>query len=319
MSERAAHQLTEVAGGTWAYVAPTGGWGWSNAGLVVDGGATLLVDTLFDRPLTEAMLAAMRAQVAAAATIDTIVNTHANGDHCYGNRAAGAAEIVASSRSAAEMDDVPPALLAGFVATAPQLGATGRYLVDIFGGFDFDGTEPEAPTRTFDGSLDLIVGDRRVELLELGPAHTGGDVAVHVPDAGVVYTGDLVFHGGHPIVWAGPVANWIAACDRLLALGAATVVPGHGPVGDRQAVQDQRGYFEWLVAEGTPRLEAGMTPLDAALDLAGGPYDGWGEPERLVANLIALSRDLGHGPTDDVITVFDSMATLCDARIAARE
>jgi cyclase len=314
VTEQPGHQLTEVAGGAWAYIAPTGGWGWSNAGLVVDGDATLLVDTLFDRPLTEAMLAAMRAAVPAAATIDTIVNTHANGDHCYGNRAAGAAEIVTSSRSAAEMDEVPPALLAGFVAAAPQLGATGQYLVDIFGGFDFEGTEPEAPTRTFDGSLTILVGDREVHLFELGPAHTGGDVAVHVPDASVVYTGDLVFHGGHPIVWAGPVANWMAACDRLLALDAATVVPGHGPIGDRQAIEDQRGYFEWLVAEGTPRLGAGMSPLDVALDLAGGPYDGWGEPERLVANLIALSRDLGRDPMDDVITVFDSMATLRDQR-----
>ena len=58
------------------------------------------------------------------------------------------------------------------------------------------------------------------------------------------------------------MANWLAACHRLLALGAATVVPGHGPIGDRQAVEDQRGYFEWLVAEGTPRLGAGMAPLD---------------------------------------------------------
>jgi glyoxylase-like metal-dependent hydrolase (beta-lactamase superfamily II) len=306
--------LTEVAGGTWAYVADVGGWGWSNAGLVVDGEATLLVDTLFDRPLTEAMLATMRGAVPAAVSIDTIVNTHANGDHCYGNRAAGAREIITSSRSAVEMDEVPPALLAGFVAAAPDLGATGQYLVDIFGGFDFEGTEPEAPTRTFDGSLTLDVGDREVVLLELGPAHTSGDVAVHVPDAGVVYTGDLVFHGGHPIVWAGPVANWMAACDRLLALDAEVVVPGHGPVGDRRAVEDQRGYFEWLVAEGTPRLTGGLSPLDAALDLAGGPYDGWGEAERLVANLIALGRDLGLEPADDVITVFDSMASLREQR-----
>ena len=312
MTSPPGHQLAEVAGGAWAYVAPTGGWGWSNAGLVVDGDAALLVDTLFDRPLTEQMLTAMRAAVPAAASIDTIVNTHANGDHCYGNRAVGAGEIVASSRSAAEMDEVPPALLAGFVAAAPELGATGRFLMDIFGGFDFEGTEPEAPTRTFDGSLTLAVGDRRVELLELGPAHTGGDVAVHVPDAGVVYTGDLVFHGGHPIVWAGPVANWITACDRLLALDATTVVPGHGPVGDRQAIEDQRGYFDWLVTEGAPRLEGGLSPFDAAVDLDGGPYDGWGEPERLVANLIALSRDLGQAPADDVITVFDSMASLRD-------
>jgi glyoxylase-like metal-dependent hydrolase (beta-lactamase superfamily II) len=129
-----------------------------------------------------------------------------------------------------------------------------------------------------------------------------------------VFTGDLVFHGGHPIVWAGPVASWVDACDRLLALGATTVVPGHGPVGDRRAVEDQRGYFEWLLAEGTPRLTGGMAPLDAARDLRGGPYDGWGEAERLVANLIALARDLGLGPADDVVTVFESMATLRDER-----
>lgn len=308
------HQLTEVGAGTWAYVADSGGWGWSNAGLVVDGDATLLVDTLFDRPLTEAMLATMRSAVPAAAAIDLLVNTHANGDHCYGNRSAAAGEIITSSRSAAEMDEVPPALMAGFVAAAPDLGAAGQYLADIFGGFDFEGTEPEAPTRTFDGSLTLAVGDREVVLLELGPAHTGGDVAVHVPDASVVYTGDLVFHGGHPIVWAGPVANWIEACDRLLALGTDVVVAGHGPTSDRQAIDDQRGYFEWLVAEGTPRLDGGMSPLDAALDLAGGPYDGWGESERLVANLIALGRDLGLAPADDVMTIFDSMAALRGAR-----
>jgi hypothetical protein len=109
------------------------------------------------------------------------------------------------------------------------------------------------------------------------------------------------------------VASWLAACERLLALDAEVVVPGHGPVGDRRAVEDQRDYFEWLVAEGTPRLTGGQSPLDAALDLAGGPYDGWGEAERLVSNLIALGRDLGLEPADDVITVFDSMASLRDA------
>ena len=55
----------------------------------------------------------------------------------------------------------------------------------------------------------------------------------------------------------GPVAHWIEACDRMLALGATTVVPGHGPLSDRACIEDQRGYLEWLVAEGTPRLEGG--------------------------------------------------------------
>jgi cyclase len=63
------------------------------------------------------------------------------------------------------------------------------------------------PTRTFTDRLDVTVGDRRVELIEVGPAHTDGDVIVHVPDAGVVYAGDILFIGGHPIMWTGPVHN----------------------------------------------------------------------------------------------------------------
>jgi glyoxylase-like metal-dependent hydrolase (beta-lactamase superfamily II) len=281
---------------------------------VTDGDASLLVDTLFDMGLTARMLDDLRAVAPAAAQIGTLVNTHANGDHCYGNQLVGGAEIVASAASAKEMDEVPPSALAALIAAAPRLGETGTYLQKIFGRFTFDGIEVAPPTTTFEGALDLLVGDRAVRLLELGPAHTRGDVAVHLPDAGVVFTGDLVFHGGHPIVWAGPVTQWIAACDELLALGAEVVVPGHGPLGDRACIEAQRGYFEWLVAEGTPRLEGGLAPLDAARDLAGGPYADWGEGERLVVNLTALARDLGLAPPDDVMTLFGGMAALAADR-----
>ena len=308
---RGAH---EVADGTWAYLQPDGGWGWSNAGLVTDGDASLLVDTLFDLELTATMLADLRAVSPAAEAIGTVVNTHANGDHCYGNQLVAGAEIVASRASAGEMDEVPPSAMASLLAAAPGLGEPGAFLQQIFGAFTFEGIEVVPPTTTFDGELTLRVGDREVQLLELGPAHTGGDVVVHLPDASVTFTGDLVFHGGHPIVWAGPVAHWIEACDRILALDAAVVVPGHGPLSDRQCVLDQRGYFEWLVLEGTPRLQGGMAPLDAARDLASGPYAGWGEGERLVVNLTALARDLGLAPADDVLTLFAHMATLAAER-----
>jgi cyclase len=306
------HALHEIGDGVWAYVQGDGGWGWSNAGLVVDGDASLLVDTLFDLRLTAEMLESMRRASSAAEHIDAVVNTHANGDHCYGNQLVAGAEIVASRASAEEMEAVPPSLLAGLLAAAPQLpDPLGAYLTEIFGTFSFDGIELVAPTRTFDGSLSLRVGDRAVELYELGPAHTGGDVAVHLPDADVVFTGDLVFHGGHPIVWAGPVTNWITACDRLLALGPDVVVPGHGAVSDRSCIEAERSYLQWLVDEGTPRLESGSSPMEAAKDLAGeSPYSEWGEGERLVANLTALARDLGQSPPDDAVTLFGQMAEL---------
>ena len=63
-----------------------GSWGWNNAGLIVDGDQSLLVDTLFDVPKTEVMLKAMRSATKAANTIGTVINTHANGDHCWARR-----------------------------------------------------------------------------------------------------------------------------------------------------------------------------------------------------------------------------------------
>ena len=141
--ERGVH---EVADGAWAYLQPDGGWGWSNAGLVTDGEASLLVDTLFDLALTAQMLEDLRAVSPAAAHIGTLVNTHANGDHCYGNQLVPGAEIVASAASAREMDEVPPSTLARLLDAAPGLGAAGAYLQQIFGAFTFEGIEVAPPT-----------------------------------------------------------------------------------------------------------------------------------------------------------------------------
>ncbi len=127
---------------------------------------------------------------------------------------------------------LPASAMAGVLRAAPTLGPAGAFLTRIFAPFSFDDIDTALPTATFEGRLDLSVADRPVTLLEVGPAHTAGDVVVHLPDDGVVFTGDILFHGGHPIVWAGPVANWVAACDRVLGLDASVIVPGHGPLAD---------------------------------------------------------------------------------------
>jgi glyoxylase-like metal-dependent hydrolase (beta-lactamase superfamily II) len=285
--------MHEVAEGVWAYLQPDGGWGWSNAGLIADGDRSLLVDTLFDLKLTAEMLATMRRTSPAAKTIDTLVNTHANGDHWFGNSLVGGAEIVASASAAAEMLELPPAHFAQMMKAAPDMGNTGAFMLRVFGSFDFDDIDVALPNRTFTGRLDLTVGDRRVCLIEVGPAHTAGDVVVHLRDEGVVFTGDILFHGGHPIVWAGPVSNWIAACDQVLALHPTTVVPGHGPLAPAAALAELRGYFEYLTLETRRRFDAGMSAAEAARDIDLGTYAGWSEDERMVVNVGCLYREFG--------------------------
>jgi glyoxylase-like metal-dependent hydrolase (beta-lactamase superfamily II) len=283
--------LHEVADGLYAYLQPDGGWGWSNAGLVTAGGTSLLVDTLFDLALTRAMLDAMR-PVTDRHPIDAAMNTHANGDHCYGNELLpSGAEIYASAAAAAEMPEVPPQALAALKAA--DLGPEfRRYIGDVFGPFSFEDIELRPPTSTFEGRLDLRIGDRDVHLIEVGPAHTTGDTIVHVPDAAVVFTGDILFVGGTPIMWRGPVANWLRACDRILETGAGTLVPGHGPVTDADGVEDVRRYLTHVRDEATARFEAGMDAEAAADDIDLSAFAGWGEPERIAVNVEAIYREL---------------------------
>src|SRR5258708_20736046 len=98
--------LHDLGNSVYAYLQPDGSWGWSNAGLVIDGKASLLIGTLFDLKLTQEMLDSMRKSVPAAAQIDMLVNTHANGDHCYGNQLVADAEIFALVLTAENMPPV---------------------------------------------------------------------------------------------------------------------------------------------------------------------------------------------------------------------
>lgn len=301
--------LQEVGEGLYAYLQPDGGWGWSNAGLVAEGERTLLIDTLFDLHLTEEMLQAMRRAVPAAAQIDTVVNTHANGDHCYGNQLVGDALIVASARTAEEMGELPPAAMAELVRQAPQMGQLGEFFLRCFGAFDFEGIELVLPKQTFSGELSLVVGERELQLLEVGPAHTRGDTLVHVPDSGVLFTGDILFSGAHPIAWAGPVSNWIAACERILALAPETIVPGHGPLATTAQVRELQAYFEYLYEQARLRHAEGMSPLQAARALASDRWADWKEDERLVVNVANVYAELEPGgEPPNPLVAFQQMA-----------
>jgi len=302
--------LHDLGNGCFAYLQPDGGWGWSNAGLVVDGRSTLLVDTLFDLPLTRAMLEAMRAAAPAAAKIDTLVNTHSNGDHTYGNQLVAGAEIIASTACYEEMREQGEPLAPGSIRVDwRKMGEAGAFFHEVMGSrFDWQGISLTLPTRRFDGALTVRVGAKKVHLIEVGPAHTRGDVIVHVPADRTLFTGDMLFVGGHPLVWAGPVANWIKACDLMLGLDVETVVPGHGPITDKAGIRAIRQYFEYLLAESRKRFAAGMPAEQAARDIALDGWADWIDRERIVVNVAACYRDFRAEAAPDAMALRAAMA-----------
>jgi len=306
------HGLHEVGNGCFAYLQPDGSWGWSNAGLVSDGEESLLVDTLFDLKLTAAMLDEMRKAVPAAAAIDTLVNTHANGDHCYGNQLVDNAEIITSKATEEEMSEVTPAMMAALIENAEQLGEAGAFFQQVFGAFDFNNIELPPVSRTFEGQLDVRVGDKHLELIEVGPAHTRGDVLVHAVEDRTVFTGDILFIEGTPIMWAGPVENYIQACARIESLDVETVVPGHGPITDKSGARQVREYLEYIRDEARLRFDAGLSVKDAIGDIALSDYASWGDAERIAINVDTLFREFrgGGGDPPNAVELFGMMGAI---------
>jgi glyoxylase-like metal-dependent hydrolase (beta-lactamase superfamily II) len=287
--------LHELGDGLYAYLQPDGGWGWSNAGLISHQNTSLLIDTLFDLNLTREMLDAMK-PVTDANPIGQAFNTHGNGDHWFGNRLLpDGIPIIASTRAIEDMRAAPPAAVHALfnqVDLGPDFEAFAK---NTMRKFDFASITERLPTESFGTDHVLDVGDRHIRLLELGPAHTSGDSIAYVPDAHTVFTGDLLFIEGTPMMWAGPVSNWLLACDRILELNAKTIVPGHGPVTDASGVNDVKRYLTYVRDEARQRFDAGMDDETAADDIDITDFRDWGDPERLAANVANLYREFDPG------------------------
>jgi len=299
----------DLGQGCHAWLQPDGSWGWSNTGLITGSGTSLLVDTLFDLKLTAEMLAGL-APITDRFPIATLVNTHSDGDHFFGNElvAARGVEIIASAAAAELMtqESVDRLRLAMGLG-----GVVGEFARTIFGPFTFDGITATGPDRTFSGELSLDVGGREVRLIQVGPAHTPGDTLVGVPDARLLYAGDILFVGGTPIVWAGPIERWITACELILDMDVTAIVPGHGPVTDKSGVHGVRDYLLFVAAESRKRFEDGLSVDEAIASIDLGKYAALPEHGRLAQNVRIVYQALDPSlPAANVLDVFARMAEL---------
>ena len=217
-----------------------------NPSMVLTNDGVVVVDT----PQLPTKAVAMREEAETHGPIRYVINTEHHVDHIFGNfYFRGAGDIVHHQGVAENFMEVTPSLdsfdyaLEAVPTDDPE--AQSRGLVPDRETYFAD---PGRATITFTGDLTLAVGDHVFELLHT-PGHTPGQIAVHVPQERVVFTGDTIFSECQTWLMGSNVTQWLAALDRIAKLDVDWVVPGHGEVVTPQYFARQRAnLLDWVTA-----------------------------------------------------------------------
>jgi cyclase len=273
--------VTEVADDVFAYVQPDGSWMINNTGFLVARDGVAAIDACSTERRTRAFLDTIAGVT--SAPVRTLVNTHHHPDHTAGNGLFGGAAIVAHEQARPEMR---------------MLGLPHNS--GVWSDVDYGDLELALPFLTFADRMTLWADDLRCELRFCGgPAHTTNDVVVWLPEQSVLFAGDLLFHGGTPFLMSGSVLGAIEVLETFVEpLGAETIVPGHGPVGGPQMIDDVLGYLRFVRDVARDGHAAGATPLDLARGTDLGAYAEWTDTERIVGNLHRAYADLTVDPAE---------------------
>jgi cyclase len=224
---------------------------------------------IVDTPQLPTKAMAMRQAAESHGPIRYVINTEHHVDHIFGNYWFKGAGTVVNHR----------ALYERFMVVFPELDPFAYAYESIPGenpkGTDLDDpgavalwpdrdvyyADPNKGRIVFTGDLTLRVGDHTLELLHT-PGHTPGQIAVHVPEERVVFTGDTIFSGCQTWLMTSDVDQWLAALERIRGLDVDWIVPGHGPVVPKRYIDVQRAQLmEWktavaaAIAEGCSRDE----------------------------------------------------------------
>lgn len=298
--------LYRVGEKSYAWMVPNGSWGETNIGLIDCSGQSVLIDTCWDLKYTGELLQTAQS-ILEKSPVTHVINTHADGDHCWGNQLFKDKEIIASHACIRQMHHMNPRSLGAlkfgglFLRHMPfmKLDRFGHYMRTMFKPYDFSGITITKPNRGFSGEHVFEVNGEQIVVMEVGPGHTEGDAIVYVPGRSLAFAGDILFVGITPVMWSGPVENILNGLEKLRGLKAQTIVPGHGPLATDQMVATLMNYWHFLHEQLHQRYQQSMTPLEAAQSLLFSKvfqeteFARWDSPERMVTNAYFFYRHWG--------------------------
>jgi glyoxylase-like metal-dependent hydrolase (beta-lactamase superfamily II) len=261
-------ELKSLGQGVYAAIDRQGKAG-ANAGFVIGGEAVAVIDSFYREDAARALLDEIRKLT--PLPVRYVINTHHHIDHVSGNRlfAEAGATLVAQRQV---LDWVQPENLR--LLGGEQASDERRRLVAAL----------KAPQLGYEQQMSLDLGGRRILLQHLA-GHTGGDTAVWVADAQVLFLGDLMWRASVPNLIDARVQRWIPTLDALDALPAATaVVPGHGEMANLADMRSFRDYLRDLQRHVDAALAQPAEPAQRqqqVLEALRSRYGQWAYFERL--------------------------------------
>jgi cyclase len=251
-----------IAPGVWFLTGDTNGY--SNTTIIEMRDYLIVVDANYPGRAKE--LLAIAKQLSPK-PVRYVFDTHAHGDHAYGNSVwtAAGATTVAFAGVTAEMNRWEPERWKNALAKRPDLQATGE-------------TDVQRPRISIDGeSMKLSDGVREVDFLFFGWGHTPGDGYVWMPVEKILATGDAAVNGPRNKLLDANIGNWPKALDKAIALAPQHVLPGHGDAGGIEILTGQRQFLIDLYVAVKQQADAGKKPAEMKIDL---PLpDRWWFPE----------------------------------------
>ena len=214
LAEKAA-TLERLADGVYAFTAQ----GDPNVGCIVGTDAILAIEARATPFMAQQWIDVIRDRVSDL-PFDDLVLTHYHAVRTLGASAFNARRIIAHATTSALIEERGEQDWASERGRMPRLFAGAETIPGL-----------TRPTDTFDDTLTLDLGNRRVELRHLGRGHTSGDLVVWLPDERILFAGDLVEAQAAPYMGDAHVADWSTmTLDHVAALDAAQLVGGRGPV-----------------------------------------------------------------------------------------
>ena len=256
--------VIQTAAQAYAFIQPNGA---TNAGFIISEEGVLVIDSLMTPSLATRLLSEIRR--VSKAPIRYLVDTHYHGDHVFGNQYFVPAPIIGHVNCRQELIEKFDANMNRYTSGRPELIP------------ELEQIRMTLPDVTFEDRMNIRLGDREINLIYLGRAHSAGDILLHLPQEGLLYAGDIAFHRILPAFPDGHITKWLNVMEETRKLDFDTIVPGHGPVGTKREFDEAKELMAHLHGEIRRGFDQGQSEEETAQGVDLGKFTSYLGQERI--------------------------------------